>query len=166
MLLQSCLTFCDPMDHSLPGSSVHGILLARILEWVATPSSSGSRRLRDQTCISYVSCIGRQVLYHYCQLGSTEWKILCYLNHWDLGVVLLPWYNLSDPDWCILKRTELRSLGGFPGGASGKEPTCKCKIHEMKVQSLGWKDPLEEGKSTHSSIFDWRIPWTEEPGRL
>ena len=35
MLLQSCLTFCDPMDHSLPGSSVHGILLARILEWVA-----------------------------------------------------------------------------------------------------------------------------------
>ena len=41
-LLQLCLTLCDPMDHSLPGSSVHWILQARILEWVAVPSSKGS----------------------------------------------------------------------------------------------------------------------------
>ena len=40
--LQSCLTLCDPMDCSPPGSSVHGILQARALEWVAMPSSSGS----------------------------------------------------------------------------------------------------------------------------
>ena len=39
---QSCLTLCDPMDCSLPGSSVHGILQARILEWVAIPFSRGS----------------------------------------------------------------------------------------------------------------------------
>ena len=39
---QLCLTLCDPMDCSLPGSSVHGILQARILEWVAMPSSRGS----------------------------------------------------------------------------------------------------------------------------
>ena len=39
--LQSCLTLCDPMDHSPSGSSVHGILQARILEWVAMPSSKG-----------------------------------------------------------------------------------------------------------------------------
>ena len=39
-LLQLCLTLCDPMDYSLPGSSVCGILQARILEWVAMPSSS------------------------------------------------------------------------------------------------------------------------------
>ena len=38
--LQSCLTLCYPMDHSLPGSSVHGILQARILEWVAMPFSN------------------------------------------------------------------------------------------------------------------------------
>ena len=36
----------------------------------------------------------------------------------------------------------------------------------MQVQSLGWKDPLEEGMATHSSILSWRISWTEEPGRL
>ena len=57
-LLQSCLTLCDPMDCSLPGSSVHGISQARILEWVAMPSSRGSSRPRDPSRISYVSCIG------------------------------------------------------------------------------------------------------------
>ena len=45
-----------PMDLSPPDSSVHGILQARILEWVAKPSSRGSSRPRDRTCVSYVSC--------------------------------------------------------------------------------------------------------------
>ena len=36
----------------------------------------------------------------------------------------------------------------------------------MKVRFLGWEDPLEEGMATYSSILAWRIPWTEEPGRL
>ena len=45
--LQSCLTLCDPMDCSLPGSSVHRILQARILEWVALPSSRGSSWPKD-----------------------------------------------------------------------------------------------------------------------
>ena len=39
-------------------------------------------------------------------------------------------------------------------------------ILETQVQSLGWEDPLEKGMATHSSILAWRIPWTEEPGRL
>ena len=45
--LQSCLVLCDPMDCSPPGSSVHGILQARILEWVDIPSSRGSSPPRD-----------------------------------------------------------------------------------------------------------------------
>ena len=57
-LLQSCPALYDPMDHSLPGTSVCGILQARILEQIAMPCS------RDQTCTSYLSCVGRQVLYH------------------------------------------------------------------------------------------------------
>ena len=61
--LQSCLTLCYPTDCSPPGSSVHGIPQARILEWVAMPSSRESLQPRDQTCISYVSRVGRQVLY-------------------------------------------------------------------------------------------------------
>ena len=50
--LQSCLTLCDPMDCSPPGSSVHGILQARILEWVSLSSSRGSSQPRDQTQVS------------------------------------------------------------------------------------------------------------------
>ena len=54
LVTQSCLTLCDPMDCSLPCSSVHGILQARILEWVAIPFSRGSSQPRDWT---QVSCI-------------------------------------------------------------------------------------------------------------
>ena len=56
--LQSCLTLCDPMDCSLPGSSVLGILQARILKWVAMPSSRGS---------------------------SLVWRLNLHLLHWQVG---------------------------------------------------------------------------------
>ena len=62
---QSCLTLCDPMDCSPPGSSVHGISQARILEWVTISFTKRSSWPRDQTHISCVSCIGRQILYHW-----------------------------------------------------------------------------------------------------
>ena len=61
LVIQSCLTLCDPMDCNPPGFSVHGILQARILEWVAIPFSRGCSQPRDQT---WVSCIGRQIIYH------------------------------------------------------------------------------------------------------
>ena len=59
---QSYPTLCGPMDCSPPGSSVHGIRQARMLVWVAMPSSRGSSQPRGRTCISFISCIGRQVL--------------------------------------------------------------------------------------------------------
>ena len=62
--LQSCLTLCNHTVCSLPGSSVHEILQARILEWVAISFSRGTFRPRDRTRISYVSCIDKWVLYH------------------------------------------------------------------------------------------------------
>ena len=61
VLVEWCLTLGDPMDCGQPGSSVHGILQARTLEWVAMPSSRGSSLPRDGT---HVSCVGRRVLYH------------------------------------------------------------------------------------------------------
>ena len=60
--LQLCLTLCDPVDCSLPGSSVHGILQAGILEWVAMPSSRGSSPPRDRTLVSSISCIAGRFL--------------------------------------------------------------------------------------------------------
>ena len=70
-LLQSCLTLCDPMDCSPPGPSVHGILQARILEWVAMPSSRGSSPPRDRTHIPYDSCIAGR-LFTAEPLGKTH----------------------------------------------------------------------------------------------
>ena len=71
LVAQLCLTLCNPMDCSLPGSSVHGISQARILEWVAISSSRGDSWLRDPT---HISCIGRRILYHWAtreaQVGS------------------------------------------------------------------------------------------------
>ena len=55
---QSCPTLCDPVDCSPPGSSLHGILQARILEWVAISFSRGSSRPRDQTRVSRI--VGRR----------------------------------------------------------------------------------------------------------
>ena len=60
---QSCPTLCDPVDCNLLGFSVHGILQARILEWIAISFSRGSSRPRDRT---QVSCIGgRRALSNY-----------------------------------------------------------------------------------------------------
>ena len=61
---QSCPTLCNPMDGSPLGSFVPGILQARRLEWAAKPSSGGSSPPGDGTCVSYISCIGRQILNH------------------------------------------------------------------------------------------------------
>ena len=57
--LQLCLTLCDPMNCSLPDSSVHGTLQARILEWVSMPSSRGYSQPEDQSHTFYASCIAR-----------------------------------------------------------------------------------------------------------
>ena len=69
MHAQSCLTLCNPMDCSPLGSSVHGILQTRILEWVAISSSRGSPWPRDWTCVCFIF-IGRRILYQWGTLGS------------------------------------------------------------------------------------------------
>ena len=97
---QSCLTLCDPVDGSPPGSSVHWILQARTLEWVITPFLlRGSSQPGDQAHVSYVSCTGRWVLYHECHLGlSISYPLPSPLPPTALrasgnGV----WKNYSDP---------------------------------------------------------------------
>ena len=81
---QLCLTLCNSMDYSPPGSSVHGILQATLLEWVAIPSSRGSSWPRDQT---QVSCVGRWVLVLY---HSITWEA----QRW-------PWYSCFCKLFCF-----------------------------------------------------------------
>ena len=77
--LQWCPNLCDPMDYSLPGSSVHGILQARILEWVAIPSSRASFWPTDQTCVFCGSWIAGE-FFTAEPLGKPR-QILAY--HWS-----------------------------------------------------------------------------------
>ena len=92
---QSCPTLRDPMDCSPPGSSIHGIFQARVLEWGAIAFS------RDRLPTQY--------------------------------------------SWASLVAQLVKNLLG---------------MWETWVRSLSWKDTLEKGSATHSSILAWRIPWT------
>ena len=81
--LQLCLTLCDPLDCRPPGSSVHRILQARILEWVVKPFSRVSPWPRDQT---WVSPHCRQILCHLSHQGSPKRKLREKPGHVGAGV--------------------------------------------------------------------------------
>ena len=70
---QLYLTLCDPMDCSLPGSSVHGVSQARIQEWVAISYSRRSSQPKDQTSISCISCIACGFFYHCAIWEAHQW---------------------------------------------------------------------------------------------
>ena len=101
LVAQLCPTVCDPMDCSPPGSTVHGILQARILERIAMPSSRGSSGPRDWTWISWISCIGRWVLFQQHDLRCKPLK----LSYWILGPS-----SLSFTDKCSINVCRLRSI--------------------------------------------------------
>ena len=185
-VIQSCP--CNPMNCSLPGSSVHGILQARILEPVAISDSRGSSRPKGLTRISCVSCIGQRVLYHWAtwetlsliisvlSVLSLIWgqiiqMFLRFLIHTDhlsfrtSTICLLLIYKSTFFTACyqnlvLLSNTLFKSS---PGDSAVKNLP---SMQEMQIWSLGQKDLLEEGMATHSGILAWRIPWREEPGRL
>ena len=91
LVTQSCPTLCDPMDCSLAGSSVHGILQARILEWVAMPSSRGSSQSRGQTQVSRIT--GR-----FLTIWTTREALSCYLVPKRVGL----WRKLSAKELMLL----------------------------------------------------------------
>ena len=86
---QLYLTLCDTMDCSLPDTSLHGIFQARILERIAAAFSRGSSQPRDQTCLSYVSCTGRQILYQ-CATSEAHDKMSTKLKKTDLLTLNYP----------------------------------------------------------------------------
>ena len=107
----------------------------------------------------------------YIQPGSSVCEIL--------QARILEWVaiSFSKPTAIILKKNLRDALDGskswegkhchsvrdFPGGADGK---VSATMRETQAQSLGWEEPLEKEMATHSSTIAWKIPWTEETGRL
>ena len=105
-----CLTLCNPMGCSLPGSSVHRILQARILEWVAIPFSRGSSQPKDQTCISYIA--GRfftteqpGIFYHNFKKYCNSWLLLALMTE-----AFVDWHRWSH---LALKLSEA-GMNGMP----------------------------------------------------
>ena len=99
MCAQSCPTLCNPMDCSPPGSSVHGIFLVSLLEWVAISSSRGSSWPRDWTWVSY---IGRQVLCHLNDWRYLPpWALVSYSNCQEM---VSTWCWISDSKWMYPKQ--------------------------------------------------------------
>ena len=180
MCAQLYKILCDPMDHSLPGYSVLGILQARILEWVAISYSRGSSRPRNQTHIFCISCTGRWILFH-----CTTWEasyilfplFLRYNWHIKSTITSLKWSKVKSlsrvqlfvTPWTVAYWAPL-SMGfsrqeywsGLPFPSPGKlpnpetEPVSLALVGRFFSTSASWE--------VH--IFAWRIPWTEEPGRL
>ena len=110
LVVKSCLTLCSPMDCNPPGFCDHGILQARILEWVVIPFSRVSSWPRDLTC---VSCIGRGILYCWAT-GKAPLK-------YSSDILFLPQYS-SDILFINIKRSPIDkrmeskffSHGGLP----------------------------------------------------
>ena len=85
LLFSRVWLFCDPTYCGLPGSSVHGILQTRILEWVANPFSTGSSPPRVRT---HVSCIAGR-FFTAEPPGKPQWFIYCYILYWNLFITFL-----------------------------------------------------------------------------
>ena len=177
-----------PKDCSPPGSSVHGILQARVLEWVAMPSSRGSSQSRAQTQASHTTG-GFFTIWTAREAQSLDWgeghfqtpsaprqgslpcsneTVPC-----SLKVLYLPTGHpfITETDKVhFLSYWDSGSLWGLQArrGDSQWAPWERIflPVQETQVQSLGWEDPLEEGMATHSRTLAWRIPWTEGPGEL
>ena len=97
---QLCLTLCDPTDCTPPGSSVHGILQARIMEWVAMPFSLGSSQHRDPTCVSTQHLKSLKISELYISHMAQEHSVMCS-------------YSASLPICGFSKASGLRSLLNF-----------------------------------------------------
>ena len=184
---QSCLTLHDPVDCSPTGSSVRGILQARRLEWVARPSCRGSSRSGDWTSVwackevpesSFLSdwqtaslsvsstcpaCRSCRLCFSvfcdaYLQTQGAHFHQLTDLQK-KLRFLFASVETLQFEEWGERScRWEVwRCLYTISGGS--KPLRILSAVHENWVRSL-------EKMATHSSVFAWRIPWTEETGRL
>ena len=125
--LQSCPTLCYPMDCSLPGSSVHGILQARILEWVAMSFSRGSSQPMDGTLVSMSPALSGGFF-----TTSTTWEAQCNVETW---VQSLGWENPWRWEWLP---TQVFWPGDFHGQSSltGCSPWGHKELDTTKQLSL------------------------------
>ena len=134
-MAQSCLTLCHSMDCSLPGSSVHGIFQARLLEWVAISFFRGPSRPGDQTHITYISFLGRRLLYLTTrEIGKMDFFFLSLpCEHTCAGVCLYVYACISTD----VNQAEVSALQVTMGGL---ERSLWTQAHKsVRTQDNGWQ---------------------------
>ena len=145
LVAQLCLAFCNPMDGSPPGSSVHGILQPRILEWVAMPFSSGSSQPRGQT-----------------HVFATPWSAahqasLSITNSWSL-LKLMSVESVMPSNHLILCHALLLLPSVFPSVMVFSNESVLC-IRSPKYWSFSFSiSPSNEYSGLISFIIDWFEP--------
>ena len=157
---QLCLTLCSPMDCSPPGSSVHGIILARILEWVTISSSRGSSQSRDGT---RVSCTGRWILYHWAtqKAPCLQWEKIKSKDG-EKEKIMLSIFKQVDP--AVLKANN--STPTTPSYISQESPKwcCPCQL-ESGFLSLAVESKLCMNYTASPDLYTemqrkrWQSPW-------
>ena len=155
---QSCSTLCDLMDCSLPGSSIHGVFQARVLEWGAKscyqhPNADLGGKHTFSTLLSKYQAIA----------GSQGQRVDSFCSFSPHMVPLLP----SQP-WRAVLHICTTLLQDFSGGSVVKNLSANAghARDTSLIPESGRFDPLEYKMATHSSTLAWKIPWTEEPGGL
>ena len=160
------MTLCNPLDCTLPASSVHGIfqagILERILEWLAVSYSRRSSQPRDRTVISYISWIWRQILYHWTpgkwrEHGDKIMKglkviVTIFLKRWSERTALKhvyhhTWNRSPALVWCMRQGTQGHALGwpwgkrwgGRWEGGSG----WGTHVHPWLTHVNVWQKPLQ-----------------------
>ena len=138
---QSCQTLCNPMDYSLSGSSVHGILQTRILEWVAFLFSRGSSWPRDRTWVSCTACrfftiwAPRKPIVKVKSLS----RVLLFVTPWTIAYQASPSMGFS--------RQEYQSGLPFPSPRDLPNPRIKPRSPTLQADALSSEPP---GKPTIS----------------
>ena len=167
LVTQLCPTLCDPMDCSRPGSSVHGILQARILQWVFQTRFSSPRDLPDPGIEPRSSALLEKAMAPTPVLlpgKSHGWRSLVGCSPWGL--------EESDTTEWLQFHFSLSCIG--EGNGNPLQDSC---LENPRDGGAWWaaiygvtqsRTRLKRltSSSSSSSILAWRIPWTDEPGRL
>ena len=182
-MLQYCPTVCDPMDYSPPTSSLYGISQARILEWVAMPSSRGSSQPKDQSHVSCVSCIAGGFFTHWVirEFKHSNKEIDSYQVKLE-KIHCLIWVSLGKGNPQLFEQsycsTSEKAMAPHSSTLAWKIPWTEEPggLQSMGVtESRTWLNDfiftfhfhaLEKEMATHPSVLAWRIPGSGEPGGL
>ena len=159
---QSCLTLQDPMHYSPPGSSVHGIFQARMLEWVAISSSRGSSQPGDLTCVSCIPCTAVGLFYHWATGASLTYvnsnllslSTSYILNHVRVEEIKVCSKSHSYFQWCWPAKPILFAFPSY-------------LFHLLKAYSIYYRGSVHGKCPTH--VFEWKketspreyYPWVE-----